>query len=327
MDEPNDAEMREGTALVFGFRPDRGMVSWFHRNPALSNRHCLYCSEVVGEGSTVDSDREHLIARKMVPSGSFADPLAFNFHFRACVACNTEKARLEDHVSALTMLYSPGRAETPEVDEAARRKAANSYDARHPGQPVGALRHKSEIKIGGIFTFGMISGPQLDRRKAELLAFRHIQGFFALATSLNPRETEGTRLLPADHFGLHGFYPHRDWGNQHLIEIANRARALPSVTEVRTASGYFKCSLRRPAPNSPWFWALEWNKSFRLVGWIGEAAEPPALFDDLPDLGWRSLGIQNGAETRSRLEIPLGEQEEVLFDPNGGWIGDPIQSD
>lgn len=318
--DKNPTAPPEGNARVFGFLPGRGGISWFHRNPRLSNRHCLYCSQVVGEGSEVDSDREHLIARNFVPPGSFSDPLAFNFLFRACVRCNAEKSQLEDHVAAVTMLYSPGRAEMPTVDETAQRKGANSYDPRYPGQPVGTLQHRSEIKAGGIFTFGFVAGPQLDPNKVNLLAFRQIQGFFALVTSLNPQTTEGTRLLPADQFGLHGVYPHSDWGNQHLDEIARRARSLPSVAEIRTAEGYFKCSLRQPAPNLPWFWALEWNKSFRLVGWIGERQTPPQLFEGLPSLKWRDRGTQNGKRARTRREISLESQEDILFDPEGGGI-------
>ncbi|MBO9710823.1 MAG: hypothetical protein J7521_21690 [Caulobacter sp.] len=301
---------------VFGFREDRGAVSWFHRNSARSNRHCLYCSRLVGEGSEIASDREHLIARRLVPPDSFSDPLAFNFLFRACVECNAEKAFVEEHVSALTMIYSPGRRDEARVEEAARRKAANSFDPRHPGKPVGQLRHRTEVNMGGIFKFGLVSGPQLDPRKVDLLAYRQIQGFFSLATSLDPRTTEGTRLLPGEHFGLHGFYPHQDWGNQHLVEIAARTRSLPSIAEVVTANGYFRCAMRRAGPTQPWFWALEWNKSLRLVGWIGEASSPPPWFQDLPDLGWFSQGPQ----FRAREEIPLGDRPDLLFDPDGGWI-------
>jgi hypothetical protein len=298
---------------VFGARKGTGTVSWFHRNPALSNQHCLYCGRLVGAGSTLDSDKEHLVARNMGPPGGFADPDAFNFHFRACRDCNKEKAGLEDHVAAVTLLTSPGR-EDAAVDAAARRKAANSFDPRHKGKPVGEVTNNMTVKMGRMFTFGLVSAAQLDRDKVKLLAFRHIQGLFSLVTSEDPREVETTRLLPGDHFGFFGTYPHQDWGNPQLIEIARRAEVVPELGWLTTGNGYFRAILRREdPPGSPWFWALDWNKSLRLVGWIGDSENPPEIFTDLPDAGWHTTRHEGGGFTRFRQEIPLGETADLLF--------------
>jgi hypothetical protein len=171
------------------------------------------------------------------------------------------------------------------------------------------------VKVGGIFTFGLVSPAQLDRDKVALLAFRHIQGLFAMVTSSDPRRTESTRVLTDSHFGYFGSYPHRDWGNPQLVEISRRAQDLPRRVEIVTASGYFRCALRRADPEgSPWFWALEWNKSLRLTGWIGDPQAPPPVFRDLPALDWIGLGERGGARTRYRLEIPLAETDDLLFD-------------
>lgn len=298
---------------IFRRQPGSASVIWFHRSPRLSNQYCLYCSRFVGEGSTIPSDKEHLIGRNMVPTGSFGHASAFNFIFRACVECNTEKAALEDHVSAVTLLTSPGRSQRNDVNEIAQRKAAKSFDPRLPGQPVGDVRHEFNIKLGSMITMGLTSGAQLDPDRVWFLAFRHVQGLFSLATSSNPLVPETTRLLPDKQFGFFGHYPHQDWGNPQLLEISRRARPLPRVVEVTTADGFFRCALRRVV-GSPWFWALEWNKSLRLTGWIGDSQTPPKLFQKLPPLQWMDLGIQEGARTRAREEIPLNAEDDVLFD-------------
>jgi hypothetical protein len=298
---------------VFGARTGTGVITWFHRNRAHSNQHCLYCAGQVGAGSPLASDREHLVARRMTPPDAFTDPKAFNFIFRACRACNSEKARLEEHISAVTLLTSPGRQDE-KVDAEARRKAANSYDPGHKGKPVGQIVNEMTMKMGGIFTFGLVAPAQLDRDKVKLLALRHIQGLFALVTSEDPRAQETTKVLPPRHFGFFGHYPHRDWGNSQLLEIARRAAAIPDLAWLTTANGYFRCMLRREEPDgSPWFWALEWNKSLRLVGWIGDPESPPLVFTDLPDPGWHVVPQADGSVMRYRQEVPLGEAADLLF--------------
>lgn len=300
----------EGSIPVFGARQGTASVTWYHRNPERSNQHCLYCGVFVGIGAEVESDKEHLIARRLTPTGLMRGANAFNLIFRACCLCNAEKARIEDRVSALTLLTSPGR-DDPAVDAEARRKAANSCDIRH-GRPIETVRNDVTLDFGGVIKMTMTSPAQLSRSDAERLAFHHVQGLFSLITSQNPRRHDQTRLLPLEHFGFFGFWPYRDWGNVQLQEIIRRAHGLPRLAEITTADGFFRAALRRETPGSPWFWALEWNQNIRLAGWIGERHEPPSLFTDLPVLKWRQIG----PGLRMREEIPLAETaEDLLFDP------------
>lgn len=310
---------------VFGERRGTGAVVWFHGNARLSNQNCLYCGEFLGEGSEIASDKEHLIGRRMVPVGSLSDPASFNLIFRACVTCNQEKAALEDHISAITLLSSAGRAEDARIDDLARRKAANSFDPRHPGKPIAAIRHHHEVTgdlYGATITFGLVSGPQADPRKVEALAFRHIQGLFALVASEDPREPEKTRLLPWNQFGLFGCYPHRDWGHPHLKAIAERAYARPRQAEITSADGYFRGTLRPDVGGGPWYWALEWNASLRLVGWIGDRITRPAIFEDLPELQWMHREPLPGNGIRGiRKQTPLRDDEpDLLFDPTPAML-------
>ena len=62
-----------------------------------------------------------------------------------------------------------------------------------------------------------------------------------------------------------------------------------------------------------WFWALEWNKSFRVCGAIARPGETPPLFADLPDAGWKVLKADEHEVQRYRQEVPIPEEEDVLF--------------
>lgn len=275
----------------YGTRRGTAVINWFHRNPAVSNQHCLYCGRFVGAGALLESDKEHLIARRFPPVGLMAAPDAFNLIFRACCDCNGEKAAIEDRVSAVSLLTSPGR-EDPLVDADARRKAARSIDLRHNAP------------------------AQLSRLDAERLAFRHIQGLFSLLTSTDPRRPEMMRLLPLRHFGVFGLWPYADWGNPQLLAIAEHTYALPRLAEFTTADGFFRTAMRRQAPGQPWLWALEWNQNFRVVGWIGERETPPSIFSDLPAPARR----ERAPDLRSFRQTPLAEiAEDLLFDP----VSDP----
>lgn len=51
--------------VPFGTKTGQASITWYHRNPALSNQHCLYCGDFVGVGAEVESDKEHLINRRI----------------------------------------------------------------------------------------------------------------------------------------------------------------------------------------------------------------------------------------------------------------------
>ena len=65
---------------VFAFRPNQPAV-WFHKNRELSNKYCLYCWADVSD-QAVASDKEHLIGREFVPTGTLGGT-AFNLIFRS----------------------------------------------------------------------------------------------------------------------------------------------------------------------------------------------------------------------------------------------------
>lgn len=298
----------------FRFRPGQPVV-WFHRALSRSNQHCLYCGELVGVGSVVLSNKEHLIARQFVPKG-YLEGDSFNFIFRACNRCNKEKDSAERHLSSVTLFSSPARKESEEIERVAARKAATDF---HPEKKGTLIKDASEhatvkFRFGAVsMSFG-ISGPPRPRDEdVALLACRHVQGLFSLVTTTDPTRAETTRLLLGERVFFHAAYPHSDWGNPELRALSERVAAWETPAHVSTARGFFKAVLRRPPIDAHgWFWALEWNKSWRIVGGIAERQEQLPIFDELPNVGWFALPNGTG---RMREETPLPEGQDSLFAP------------
>ena len=296
---------------VFGFRPHQP-VSWFATDKRRSNQHCLYCGEFVGQGSAIVSNREHLLARRFVPPGKL-DATSFNFIFRACVDCNGRKADAERHVSSVSLNTSRGRIEDAAVDAAAAHKAATDFHPSAPGKRVrdATIEHTVGGRFGSAeFSFKLAGPPQLETERACLLACNQIQALFSLVTTRDPRYAESTKVLPASNWHYFGIVPWSDWGNAQVVEIANRVRNWPVIARITSANGYFRAVLRpHEEPEREWFWALEWNRSVRVIGGIFSEGMDPPLFADLPSLPWKRVG----PTTRMRAEIPEPDDVDLLF--------------
>lgn len=286
-----------------------GPMRWFHTDPARSNQYCPYCGAFVGAGSVIPSDKEHLIGRRFVPTGSL-DEGAFNFIFRSCKECNHRKGRAERHVSSITLFTSPGRAEDSRIDAIARRKASRDYHPDKKGVLVEDAGERPSVKFrAGPMSVRVefVSAPQLNQFEAQTLACYHVMALFALVTTKNCRVKEACRILPPPQLLHFGYFGHGDWGNPHLAEISQRVQAWPCYANVATANGYFRAIMRRG--EKWWFWALEWNRSVRVVGAIAGEDEMPDIFQNLPPLKW--VAFPTG---RIREERPLGDAPDTLFE-------------
>jgi hypothetical protein len=286
-------------------------VSWFNRKPGRSNQYCLYCGVPVGDGATVLSDKEHLIGRNFVPTGTLSSS-GFNFIFRSCRECNSRKGSAERHLSSVTLVNSPARENDQRVDAVAKRKATRDFHPDKKGVPIGQAtdEHSMEFRCDTFsMKFALTSPPQVNLPAAQLLAFNHIQALFALVTTEDCRVPEKIRLLPQAQFRYFGHYAHQDWGNPHLITIAKRTEDWSCPANITAADGYFKAILKR-SEDQGWFWALEGNRSIRVVGAIVRENESAKLFEELPSLGWKPL--PNGS-ARIRTETPRVEEADHLF--------------
>lgn len=298
------------TDKPFRFK-DNQPITWFHKNKAQSNQYCLYCHRQVSV-ENIASDKEHLIGRSFVPDGSLDEGRAFNFIFRACTECNKEKAEAERHISSVTLFTSPSRIDE-KINALANRKAERDFHPIQQGKLVkdAFLEISVGIDNGPISAeYGLIGPPQLDQSYVRLLAFRHIQGFFSLITSTDPRTPEGTTLLPIEHWWFGGSYPHSDWGNVCIQEITKRIETWDVPLKITTADGFFKIIIRSaPHAGGPWFWALEWNKNLRLFGGIFDIKNPPVEFKNLPI----PEKIYLKPDLIGYREIPLEDYEDKLF--------------
>jgi hypothetical protein len=297
---------------IYRYKKNQPLV-WFHRSKAKSNQFCFYCGRFVGVNSSLESNKEHLIGREFVPTGEFGDGELFNFIFRACKECNDEKSDVERHISSITLLNSPSREVSEAHNRIAIRKAEKDY---HPDKQGVLIRNSGEqLKINGDFgpaqiSFGMFSPPQANSSDVKFLAFRHIQGIFSFVTSPDPLTAKGTSLLDWQYFYLYESYRHQDWGNPQLIEIMQRALCIPCCADIKTANGFFKVILRKEEESTgEWFWALEWNKSHRIVGAISSSGKMPKIFEGLPRLIWDRVD----KFTRVRKEVPLQAGQDLLF--------------
>lgn len=292
-------------------------VNWFHKSKSKSNQYCLYCGRLVGADSRLESNKEHLIGREFVPTGEFGNGNLFNLIFRACKECNDEKSDVERHLSSITLFNSPARKDSQAHNEIAQRKAEKDF---HPNKQGTLIKDSGDnFTVSSNFgpasiSFSIDGPPQADERRIKFLAYRHVQGIFSLITSRDPLAAEGTCFLSHKYFHLHGSYVHSDWGNPQLIKIMERASEIPCYANIETANGFFKAIMRRKkGETGEWFWALEWNKSLRVVGAIFQPERYPAIFEDLPSLEWNETGLQEGARTRIRKEIPLESEKDIMF--------------
>lgn len=282
------------------------IISWYARTLEQSNACCIYCGKDLRSKNPPESDKEHLIARKFVPTGTM-DGQSFNFLFRTCRLCNSRKADAERHVSSVTLFNSPGRLENTKVNEIAIRKGKHDFHPRKQGVPIeDSYEHTSLTTSCDSMSikFGMVAPPQLMKNMVREVAFCHIQGLFTLICTEDYLDPLKLRILPEDEFILFGSYTHDDWGNPQAVEIANRVRDWDCFANIVSAQGYFKAIIR--CSDEGWFWALEWNRQLRLLGGISVARMK--LFEGLPSEGWVST-----PRGRMRKNVPLNSIDDHLF--------------
>src|SRR5438309_1023751 len=83
-------------------------TSWkpINRAKVLRNIQCVYCGCAFGEQKPT---ADHVIARNLVPSGSF-EANDWNLIVNACASCNNLKSDLENEISAVTLQPGIGEA-------------------------------------------------------------------------------------------------------------------------------------------------------------------------------------------------------------------------
>ena len=282
-----------------------------NRAIVLENVRCAYCGSFL---DAVPHSKEHVIGRRFVPKGSLDGN--WNLILRACVPCNKRKADLEDDISAITMYQEVWRA-GDKADRTLRREAARKARkslSRKTGKPVGESLEKWHASMpflgAGTMTFSGMAPPQIASERIYELARLHIWGFFHWITFSGERKTGG--------YHLGEFFPileasRSDWGNEVHLAFMNVVLTWEPRVFAGSAEGYFKVVIRKHPTETLWSWAIEWNKSLRVVGLMGEKAAALGVADALPALMAHTIMESPTSLIRYRTEKLIAKDDDVLF--------------
>ncbi len=279
------------------------------RPVVLRNLTCPYCGcELDKESST----KEHVVGRRFVPVGTLYQD--WNLILRACMLCNGRKSDLEDDISVITMHHDAfGNSPSPEAAAEVERKKTKSY-SRRTGKPVGesveSMKLHASLCEVATMTFAFTGPPQVESDRAFELARLQMMGFFYFLT-YNEETSRG-------HFWLGKFAPllearKSDWGNSTHRAFMNTVLTWEPRILVSTAKHHYAAAIRKHPTQNLWSWAVEWNRSYRVVGFFGEESPAQAAIAQLPQLRARSIAEGETRWFRYRTDTPLKEEDDSLF--------------
>ncbi|PWS37126.1 hypothetical protein DFH01_09660 [Falsiroseomonas bella] len=283
----------------------------------LKNTICPYCIRPLVR--QVEPNVDHVIGRRFVPLGSIEGQ--WNLLVKSCRACNEKKSRHESVVSAV-ILQPDAFGQHPADMDLVRQEAARKGSARHPKTKRAVRDSRTEQVLHGnlgpsaSLSFQIVGPPQVPPDDADGLAHMQVQAIFFLLTL--DEQTKNGSALPGV-FCTVAEARRADWGNVRLKAFAEyTANWLPRFRGI-AANGFFKAVIRRHPELKPiWSWALEWNRSMRIVGFFGEETlvEEAAAALPFPEMSaWRPQ--PDGRRVRMRFEEELAEAEDTLFSTQG----------
>lgn len=277
----------------------------------LHNKRCAYCGVDL---ATVRRTFDHVIGRNFVPKGQLHKQ--WNVMLGACHPCNLKKAELENDISAITMQPDASGCfaeDDPILKEAARRKGWGSKSAmtgKRVAESATSVSVKLPMFVGATAAFSFTGPPQVSPDRLHTLCRMHIDGFFHFLT-----------YRPGDRLGgyiLEGFYPliearRSDWGNPVHKWFMQTVAPWPFRLVGPLASGYAWVAIRRHPAAECWSWALEWNKTFRMIGFMGNRSTAESLLNGCPKLV--RTRVQTGPKSwiGIRHDVPLAETDDAMF--------------
>lgn len=260
--------------------------------------------------------KEHLVGRRFVPKGTLNK--SWNLLLRSCQRCNNIKSDLEDDVSAIAMqpdAFGRQLRDDEVLRNEAQRKAAGSLSrktGRRVWESAQSLRITGRLSLGVTMSFTFSAPPELDSNRVFALACYQLSGLFYWVT-WQENDSKGY-FWPGDYRPLQHM-ARSDWGNPQALAFMNEVVSWQDRAVVTCADGYFKAAIRRhPTEAICWSWALEWNENIRVIGFFGQNEEISRVVSSLPVLPTVEVARKGRARLRSRLEIALSEDDDVLFD-------------
>ncbi|TFW13369.1 HNH endonuclease [Massilia arenosa] len=280
------------------------------RPTSLKNETCPYCGKNLSRRS---STKEHVVGRRFVPQGTMSG--CWNLILRACRTCNQLKSDLEDDLSAITMAFHTFGL-TGLTDDLltrdAMRKGGRSF-SRTTGKPVSQSKTTLNFsgKAGAMHITGNFVAPaQLDEERVFELARLQLTGFFYFLTydlTANRGNWWSGSFMP-----LLGT-ARSDWGNPINLHFMRTVEKWDYRLIVTTADGYFHATIRRHPTEDLWAWAVEWNRSYRVLGFFGGERAAVEIASTFPQL-YAEAVYESGSEwVRMRIETPLAEAVDTLF--------------
>ena len=112
-----------------------------------------------------------------------------------------------------------------------------------------------------------------------------------------------------------GAFQKNDWGNSLLVSFSQNVKDWEMRLHAEnTANGYYKVLIKKNPDAKLWSWAIEWNKSTRVFGFLGEENEAQNAKRnlDFEDFGpW--ISQDGGQKIRVRREHPLDQNRADSF--------------
>jgi hypothetical protein len=240
-----------------------------NKTTKLPNITCVYCGgEHTADNPLTD---EHVVGRKFVPKGSLAT--GWSLIVRACEHCNNEKSDLENDISAIKLLPDLGTShDRAALAELAQRKAEGAR-SRRTGKPV-ANSYEEQTVEGTLMSaidvrFGFTAPPQIAPERVMRLARFHLQAFFYFVTY--DESARSGRFF--NDLGWVNHARRSDWGNALQRGFADFVSSWHFCVQAIGTEENFKIAIRRdPFGADLCSFALEWNKSLRSIGFLGDRA-------------------------------------------------------
>ena len=293
--------------------------NWFSKNPDFSNKYCPYCGRLFSTFGTSEkikdkTNKEHLIGRDFVPRNSFDNPQNINFIFRACSSCNSRKAEYERQVSSVSLLNSLSE-HSPDEQKRIYEKAQNDYSGFVKGKKVIDSYSTHSIKTRTSFCtlkVGLWGAPQVEETVIANLAFMHMQGL--LCFILHSERQDDNELIHLYKKDFHYFnsFTKDDWGNPSLAYLRKMTLSWEPLMIMSTANNNFKIYIKYSEDII--FWLLEWNKYYRVCGFIGEEAKCLPMLNSIPEGKFKYWGKDtDGGEMFLRQSISLSKESPDFY--------------
>jgi hypothetical protein len=254
-----------------------------------------------------------VFGRRFVPRGCFDGQ--WNLILNACTPCNNEKADLEDDITAITMMPDVTGAFAVD-DERLRsevaRKAVKAH-SRRTRKPVAQSQETFSVsqQFGpATFTFNMIGPPQVEQERLYQLAHYQVTGFYYWITYDEERKAGG--------FPVGNYYPlvaarRADWGSPKMKWFMELIRNWDLRVHAIAADAFCKLLIRKSPDAAVWCWAVEWNHSHRVMGFVGDSDAVQEFGSQIPPHPMRVVHRSGNDWIRMRTETPLAEEEDDLF--------------